>query len=237
MSVEKKRKPSSEARKPKKGTTKRQKTFRNRMMIFIAVVVVAAVAVALLVCKMTGVFDKRAEVSTITIKEDGTIICEEVTDFEENFYDKAGLKKFMKSQINNYNTSVGSKQIKFDRLKVDEKTAYAKTTYKTAKDYSAFTGIEMFSGKMKTAKKTYEFADNFVAVKKGKKDADASTLDIMSQKNLNVLIIRENCNVTVEGKIVYVSDSATTMVNENTVAIAQPDGNPDATQLTYIIYK
>ena len=50
-------------------------------------------------------------------------------------------------------------------------------------------------------------------------------------------MIKENISVTVDGEILYVSDACTTMVGKNTVAIAQPDGNEDATQLTYIIYK
>lgn len=50
-------------------------------------------------------------------------------------------------------------------------------------------------------------------------------------------IIKENINVTVDGTILYVSDACTTMVDKSTVSIEQPDGNEDATQLTYIIYK
>jgi hypothetical protein len=52
-----------------------------------------------------------------------------------------------------------------------------------------------------------------------------------------VVILKENIGVTVDGTILYVSDSNTTLVDESTVSIAQADGNEDATQLTYIIYE
>ncbi len=228
---------SEEGKKTKKGMTKRQKALRNRLIALITIVVVAIVAVVLVVCKKAGVFDERAETSTLTITKDGTVICEEVTTFDESFYDKAQLKKFVKTEIDNYNKEAGDSEIKLNSLTVKGETAYAKTTYKTVDDYCAFTGIELFAGSMSQAKKAYDFADAFVTVKEGVKGTSAEPLDITSQKKLKVLVVKENINVSVDGEILYVSDSSTSMIDNHTVAIAQPDGNEDATQLTYIIYK
>ena len=116
--------------------------------------------------------------------------------------------------------------------------AYAKITYASADDYSKFTSLGLYTGTVKqAAKKGFDFADAFVSVKDGVKGTSVESLDITSQKKLKVAVIKENISVTVDGEILYVSDACTTMVDKNTVAIAQPDGNEDATQLTYIIYK
>ena len=116
--------------------------------------------------------------------------------------------------------------------------AYAKITYASADDYSKFTSLALYTGTVKqAAKKGFDFADAFVSVKDGVKGTSVESLDITSQKKLKVAVIKENISVTVDGEILYVSDACTTMVDKNTVAIAQPDGNEDATQLTYIIYK
>ena len=233
-------KPSSreaKAKRAKEKQVKRNKAIRNRLIALCVIAVAVIGAVAFFVCKMLGVFDKQTEVSTLTLTDDGKVICEEVTTFDESFYDKGELKKFIKSEIDKYNQKAGSGKVKLDTLKVSGKTAYAKTIYASCEDYQAFTGIDVYAGTVKKAKKSYDFQDAFVTVKEGVKGTQAETLDITSQGKLKVLIVKENINVIVPGEIIYVSDGATTMVDKNTVSIAQPDGNQDATQLTYILYK
>ncbi|MDD6193791.1 MAG: hypothetical protein PUB19_02695 [Lachnospiraceae bacterium] len=237
MNEGKNKRPSSKEAKAKRNQTKRNKAVRNRVIALCVIAVALIAAIAVLVCKLTGVFDKATEMSTLTLTEDGKVICEEVTSFDEDFYDKGDLKKFVKSEIAKYNDKAGSGKVKLDSLKVSGKTAYAKTTYASYKDYRDFTGIELYVGKVQNAKKTYDFADAFVTVKEGVKGTSVETLDITSQPKLKVLVVKENITVVVPGEVIYVSDGATTMVDKNTVTIAQPDGNEDATQLTYILYE
>lgn len=237
MNEGQKKKPSSKEAKAKRNQTKRNRAIRNRVIALCVIAVAVIAAVAVLVCKLMGVFDKAIETSTLTLEEDGKIICEEVTSFDEDFYDKGELKKFVKSEIAKYNDKAGSGKVKLDSLKVSGKTAYAKTTYASYKDYKAFTGIDLYAGTVKKAKKTYDFQDAFVTVKEGVKGTSVEPLDITSQPKLKVLVVKENITVVVPGEVIYVSDGATTMVDKNTVSISQPDGNEDATQLTYILYK
>lgn len=231
------KKPSSKATKTRRNQDRRHRAIRNRAIALCIIAVALIAAIVALVCKVMGVFDKTPEISTLTLKSDGNVICEEVTSFDESFYNKGELKKFMKSEIDKYNHEAGSGKVKLNQVKVSGKTAYAKTTYASYKDYSALTGIEMYVGNVKSAKKIYDFADAFVAVKEGVKGTSVESLDITSQSKLKVLVVRENITVVVPGDILYISDGATTMVDKNTVTIAQPDGNEDATQLTYILYK
>lgn len=237
MKEKKKSRSSTASARTGKRKSARARALRNRIIALCVILILLVVLIVFAVGKYMGLFDKAPQETTITLTEDGTVICEEVTSFDESYYSKKELKKDIKSEIASYNEKAGKNKVKLNRLQVKKDMAYAKTTYASAKDYRAFTGIEMYAGKMKKALKSYAFEDAFVTVKEGTKGASAETLDITSQADLKVLVIKENVAVTVSGEILYVSDAATTMVDEHTVRISQPDGNEDATQLTYIIYK
>mgnify|MGYP003243849206 CR=1 FL=1 len=216
--------------KTSKRRARNAKIVKRRIAMLIAALVVIAAIIIAVVCKVVGVFDSTADESMITIMDDGKIVCEEVTDFSE--------KDYIKQQIKEYTAENGANSVKLDKLKIKGDVAYAKITYASADDYSKFTSLGLYTGTVKqAAKKGFDFADAFVSVKDGVKGTSVESLDITSQKKLKVAVIKENIRVAVDGEILYVSDACTTMVDKNTVAIAQPDGNEDATQLTYIIYK
>ena len=208
--MENKKTHSAKNVKASKRRARNAKIVKRRIAMLIAALVVIAAIIIAVVCKVVGVFDSTADESMITIMDDGKIVCEEVTDFSEKDYSKKELKTFIKQQIKEYTAENGANSVKLDQLKVKGDVA---------------------------AKKGFDFADAFVSVKDGIKGTSVESLDITSQKKLKVAVIKENISVTVDGEILYVSDACTTMVDKNTVAIAQPDGNEDATQLTYIIYK
>lgn len=236
--MENKKTHSAKNAKASKRRARNAKIVKRRIAMLIAALVVIAAIIIAVVCKVVGVFDSTADESMITIMDDGKIVCEEVTDFSKKDYSKTELKTFIKRQIKEYTAENGANSVKLDRLKVKGDVAYAKITYASADDYSKFTSLGLYTGTVKqAAKKGFDFADAFVSVKDGVKGTSVESLDITSQKKLKVAVIKENISVTVDGEILYVSDACTTMVDKNTVAIAQPDGNEDATQLTYIIYK
>lgn len=238
MEKERRRSSAAPRKKSAAGAKKRKEIVRNRMILLGVLIVLAVALIVFAVCRLTGAFDGIPENSILSVDEKGEVVCEEVTDFNESFYSKGALKSYIKKEIGTYNDENGSGSVKLDKLKVKGKKAYAKMSYTSPKVYSAFTGYDLYQGTVKKALEAgYDFADAFVAVKDGEKKDSAKTLDIVSQPKLKVIVIRENIEVQVDGKILYVSDSNTTMVDESTVAIAQIDGNNDATQLTYIVYK
>jgi hypothetical protein len=238
--MEKERQQSRTSQKRAKAARQKQRTniVRRRLMVLAVVIVVAVVAIVLLICKGLGIFDKIPEASALTVGSDGTVICEEVSDFDEDFYDKSSLKTYIKKEIATFNESFGSGSVKLDKVNVKGTTAYVKVTYVSPAAYVGFTGYELYQGTIADALEAgYDFSDAFVSVSEGEKQDQAKTLDITAQPELKVVILKENIGVTVDGTILYVSDSNTTLVDESTVSIAQADGNEDATQLTYIIYE
>ena len=73
-------------------------------------------------------------------------------------------------------------------------------------------------------------------MKYGKGDYIDST-KVTKEKSDKVLIIRENIRVRIDGDLRYITDVATKVDSKDAVSIAQEDGNPDASVLTYIVYK
>lgn len=236
MSEKRNRRPSLTKEKTKNRKAQRSRAIRNRMILLVALGVIVLAGLGFLLCKVMGVFDEMPQSSTLTIEKDGTVICQEVTSFEEDYYSKKELKSFVKAEMKAYNQENGKGKITLNTVRKKGDTVYVKTTYQSVEDYSAFTGIEMSAGTVKSLKENYDFEDAFVTVKDGKKGDSAKTVDITSQSKLKALVIKENITVVTESDVVYVSDAATEMVDAKTVRITQPDGNEDATQLTYIIY-
>ena len=118
--------------------------------------------------------------------------------------------------------------------------AYVETEYPDDETYQKFTGYQIFSGSIKEARKEgYTFSDALLNVKDGiAKDGDyADNASVQAEDDLKVLILRENIRVKVDGEIVYVSSASTRLESENIVKISPADGNVDASELVYIIYK
>lgn len=219
-----------------KGT--QQAIIRKRKILLAAIIAIVVIAVAIIICVVTGVFEKKATTSTLTLKDKGTIVSEEVSKLDQKYYDEGELKDYVKSTIKDYTSKAGSSTVKLKKLSVKDDVAYLKTIYKSAEDYTAFTGYELFQGTIVEAQAAgYDFADSFVAVKDGKKAKTAKAEDVIAKDDYKVLVIKQNVTVKVDGTICYVSDNCTTVNGTDSVTIAQADGNNDATVLTYIIYK
>ena len=207
-------------------------------MFLVGAAAVLVIVIVVIVCLVTGVFEKRAEKSTLTLEDDGTIVCEEVTEFEADYYDGSELQSYAREQVAVYNDANGADRVRLERVAVGDGDAYMRTRYQSPEDYRQFTGYEIFQGTIAQAQEAgYTFSDTFVGVENGAKGDSVGSDQVLSDTEKKVLILRENITVTVEGTVLYVSDESTTVESGDTVSIAQADGNEDATTLTYIIYE
>ena len=207
-------------------------------MFLVGAAAVLVIVIVVIVCLVTGVFEKRAEKSILTLEDDGTIVCEEVTEFEADYYDGSELQSYAREQVAVYNDANGADRVRLERVAVGDGDAYMRTRYQSPEDYRQFTGYEIFQGTIAQAQEAgYTFSDTFVGVENGAKGDSVGSDQVLSDTEKKVLILRENITVTVEGTVLYVSDESTTVESGDTVSIAQADGNEDATTLTYIIYE
>ena len=218
--------------------SRREQIMRRRRALIIAAAAVAVIAIVVIACLVTGVFEDRAEKSTLTIREDGTVICEEVTTFDADYYDTSELRDYAREQVDAYNEENENGRVTLQRVAVKDGKAYMRIAYASAEDYQKFTGYELFVGNIAQAQEAgYTFQDSFVSVADGEKSDSAAAEDIVADTGQKVLILRENITVKLDGDIRYLSDESTTLEGADTVSITQVDGNEDATSLTYVIYQ
>ena len=218
---------------------RQREVMRNRIIFGVCIVAILALIIFLLV-KLAGFalnLGKKADTSTLTFKADGSVVFEEVTDFDDSVYSKSELKTYTKELISSFNETYGEDAVSLDKISVKGDKAYIKSTYKDADCYSSFTSYQTYSASYEDAVSAgYDFSTLFSGVADGKlleaDTVDAATLFAGSQ----VVVVDENVTVNVPGEITYVSNANIELVDSDTITITQADGNNDATDLVYIIY-
>ena len=171
-----------------------------------------------------GQSDLKADTDTVYVEKNGSVLSMDVEAFDQEYYDEAELKEFVDSEVSDYNGQPGEKSVEVKDLSVEDKTAKLKLAYRTVDDYTAFTGVELYQGKVVQAMAAgYDFDVDFAAVDE---DGVHGVLgsEITDQGDLKVVIIKANTNVQVDGKILYVSCDNVTLTGKNTVSIQTGTG-------------
>ena len=238
MANEKKRQVTPEqARRRKAAKEKRMKVLKRRRRIFIASIVVVAILLVLLIMFLTGAFSHRAKETTLTLTSDNSVLFEEVTSLDNDYYSKSELKKYIKSEIKEFNKT-NDGEIRLEDLDVNDDEAYLSTSYDDVSTYSLYTGYDVSYGTVQDMIDLgYDFSDTFMKVADEAK-TDVATADAMSaDTSAKVLVVDENTLVKVPGTILFVADSSTEVIDASSVRISQKDGNNDVTTRVIIIYK
>lgn len=237
--------PSDRARR-QEAAKKKMKKKKQQRNIFLVLIIVALILLLVVIIKLimgAGIsIGKEATETTLTLREDGAVIYEEVIDTDSLGMDdkdlEAELKSYVKEELDAYNDSNGHKSIVLDKLSVDDGQAYQKTTYKDVTCYHDFTGYELYNGKVSDAKAAgYDFATTFVSVYEGAAGDEVSSDAAANDGDLSVLIIRENGRVNVPGRIRFLSSNGVNLIDEDTAGVYPEDPSNDAAVLAYIIYE
>ncbi len=224
----------------------RMKELKRRRRNFLIAMAVAIILVICLIRFLVIQLLPKSDVTTLTVKDNGQIVLEEVIDLSKSGGSESELKSYVKNLVKDFDKDNGRDAVKIRRFSHVKGKMYVETRYKNAKTYSKFTGYTLYTGTVKEAMKSgYDFNDAFIkvessgkggALKYGKGDYIDST-KVTKEKSDKVLIIRENIRVRIDGDLRYITDVATKVDSKDAVSIAQEDGNPDASVLTYIVYK
>lgn len=195
------------------------------------------VAIVFLVIYLVG--GQFKDTTTLEVNSDKSITFDEVEDFSESNYDKSELKDYTKDLISEYNDdSLTPGKVKFGKVKVKDDKAYLRTEYSDYSAYSAFTGNEVFIGTIAEAQIAgYDFQDTFVKVVDKQKGDAVSTEDVVADIDNMVVVFRANVDVMTPKDILFISGGSTEVKDNNLISVNPPDGNSDATQLIYVIYK
>ena len=177
--------------------------------------------------------------NTIALQRNGKILEAAVESFDQSYYDQEELDTYVQNAVDDYTAEHGKKSVSVTDSKVEEKKAYLTLQYENAETFSDFTGIECFSGSIVEAQSAgYDFDLDFYPVTDGKadtKNVKGSTL--LDDDDLKVLIVKENSDLIVPGKIAYVSTEGTEVTSEKQVNVTQKEQDTDEAVLVYVLYK
>lgn len=176
--------------------------------------------------------------STVYVKKNGSVVAVDVEDFNTDTYDKDKLKEYVEDTVSEYNKENGKNRVKFQKLSVKDDQASLTMEYKTAADFRKFNGIDFFAGTLAEALAAgYSFDADFACVE-NETPKVCSREDFIKDGNYKVVIIKDNMDVKVKGKIAYVSTKNTALKDQSTVSIRVGNhlfGTDSDTQRTEVV--
>lgn len=164
----------------------------------------------------------EGEASVVYVDKKGTVLSLDVEGLEEDYYDEAELSDFVNAAVDDYNEEHGKGLVKVESLLAEEGIAKLKMKYKTAQDYWNFNGIELYQGKVVASLvEGYTYDADFAKVEDGKVVGVATKQDIYADDDLNVVIIKANTDVKIDGEICYVSCENVKLTGTDSISIRE----------------
>lgn len=181
----------------------------------------------------------EGESNVVYVGKKGSVISLDIEELNQDYYDAEELENYVNDAVSEYNEAYGRNSVKVQELTVEEGTARLQMKYKTAADYSTFNGIELYQGKViDSLAAGYVFDGEFARVEDGKVIGAATKQEIYTEDDLEVVIIRANTDVQVEGEICYVSCENVELTGTNSVSIREGESDSFETEVyTFIVYK
>lgn len=177
--------------------------------------------------------------NAIALQRNGKILEAAVETFDQSYYKEDELNSYIQNAVDDYTAEHGKKSVSVTESKVEEKKAYLTLQYENAETFQDFSGIECFSGSIVEAQSAgYDFEQDFYPVTDGK--ADKKTVrgsSLLEDDDLKVLIVKENSDLIVPGKIAYVSTEGTEVTSEKQVNVTQKQQDTDESVLVYVLYR
>lgn len=177
--------------------------------------------------------------NTIALQRNGKILEAAVETVDQSYYKEDELNSYIQNAVDDYTAEHGKKSVSVTESKVEEKKAYLTLQYENAETFQDFSGIECFSGSIVEAQSAgYDFEQDFYPVTDGK--ADKKTVrgsSLLEDDDLKVLIVKENSDLIVPGKIAYVSTEGTEVTSEKQVNVTQKQQDTDESVLVYVLYR
>ncbi len=193
---------------------------RRRRLLITAMASTAAVVI-LFVAFLAGAFERKAATTTLTVKQDGSIVFEEVSSLEEKT-SESELKGFVTKTIDTYNASAKEGDVRLKNCDVSGEQVYLKTIYKNAETYKKFTGLPFYLGSIAGASKSgYTLPEALVSVSGTKKTKQIKMETLAKDETKKLLILDQPIDVIVPQTILAVSNEGTTVKASGQVGIEE----------------
>ncbi len=164
--------------------------------------------------------------NTMVARADGELQVATIESFDKDYYDLEGLKSYIQTQVDAYNTKAGEEKIKVDDVDKKENNAVMILTYSGMDQYSSFNEEfgAYFSGGVENI--SLKLPSTLVNAKDG---SLASTDEVLKDEKNRILVLNEPYHIIVDGKIKYYSEKAT-LVDDNEIDGAAED-------MTIVVFK
>lgn len=166
------------------------------------------------------------QTNTIMIMKDGTVSSATIEEFNKAYYSEEELKVFSQAEIGHFNkNNKEDDYVIMDALQVKEGMASMILSYKNMEQYALINHVETEDFTMEEAKSSGKMPVDFIEASTG------NTIpweEFSSNDKLRVLVVSEELDIVVSGKIQYYTGAA--FLNENSV-------HSDGKQESVIIYK
>lgn len=225
----------------KKMSRKRRRRRARLLLLLVIILAVAIVLMILAVLNSKGFFYKKAEVSTLIVKNDGSIISEEISKTEGLSMGKDDIRKYVEDSVAAFNKEAGSEKVRVEAVDFNDKEseAYVRTVYTDSGAFSDYTKYDYFSGTVAQAQtKGYDFGTTFYPVENGIAGTPVTREELTDASILKVVIINDPTNIRINGKIKYLSTENTRLVSDHESGVMSEEINPnDVAPYIYVIYE
>lgn len=162
--------------------------------------------------------------TAISVKKDGAVLSYIKETFDKDYYNQDELESTIDKAIQDYNSVLGTENIKKKKFQVKDQIAELQIEYATGEDYSKFNGVTVYTGDVLGAYHSgYDFRGTFQSVKKGVVTSEnVSGNEILNSYNYGIIILDEALDVQVPGNIVYAS-SDVQVTGRNTATVKRAE--------------
>ena len=178
---------------------------KKRNMIFL----MAAMLCLLSACgKETDV-----DTNTVIIEKKGQITEAIVEDFEQPYYDQEELKREIEDKISQFNTQSGDgkEAVELEKFELEDKVIRVNITFPDSDAYTSFNEKQLCAGKVADV---YARGYSFPQMK-SVDGSQISEADVLELGDKNAVLLEEQQQVKVHGKITHISDGIS-LVDEKT---------------------
>ncbi len=167
--------------------------------------------------------------TTLEFKKNGQVVHTIVEDFSADYYDLDELETDVKSQIEEYNTRVGSDRISLDSSELEDGTLTMVMTFQGAEDYSSFYRQALFCGTVKAAFEAgYDLDIELNSVQE--EGTTINKQDILDMGERHIIVVREAIHLKPYADILYASGDVEVTGDRDAVVT-------DGQSLSYIIFR
>lgn len=180
---------------------------------FLSVMVVMIVTLA--GCKKGNVSIKTSgiEANTMLIKSDGAVQVATIEEFNESYYDLEELKVYINNNLTEFNQSVGNETaVVLASLDKKNENAIMVLEYANMEYYAKFNETEAKLLTAVTDSDVEELPDTLLSAQE---EGTILGSELASLEDVKVVILKEEINLIVSGKIKYYSNG--TLVDKNEI--------------------